>query len=121
MGPKLWKVENYLDFLGERRKLLAAAGNELLKKLHAGDVPEPPVMVDRVSVSMPVVAPGAVESEDEEAALRACNDWVIARSTTGSASATHSGKKGPNIVCRGYIVASPSWVPHISNGRGRTV
>ena len=35
--PKLWKIDNYLDFLEERRKLLAKAANALLTELLHGE------------------------------------------------------------------------------------
>lgn len=40
MDCKLWKLENYLDFLAARRKLLAKAANKLLSNLEAGRLPE---------------------------------------------------------------------------------
>lgn len=79
MDPELWKVENYEKFLAERRKLLAAAGNDLLKKLFAGDVPEP-VAVPALAApgpASPIIVPGDIDSEDEETSLRACNDWLV--------------------------------------------
>lgn len=78
MDPSLWKIENYLDFLTERRKLLAQAANELLERLRTGGVPEQELkesILDRVAAEVP----GGIEDEDEERRLRKCNDWVIAR------------------------------------------
>jgi hypothetical protein len=37
----LWRVENYREFLAERRRLLAEAANRLLEDLLAGEVPQP--------------------------------------------------------------------------------
>ena len=72
--PELWKIENYLDFLAERRRLLAAETNRRMESLLHGDhrwfesveKPEP------VSVAVP----GGITSDDEEAELEALNDWV---------------------------------------------
>jgi hypothetical protein len=36
MDPELWRIENYLEFLAERRKLLAAAANSFLDELAGG-------------------------------------------------------------------------------------
>ena len=38
--PDLWKLENYPDFLEERRKLLAKAANNLLNSLERGRLPD---------------------------------------------------------------------------------
>ena len=40
MNPELWKVENYEEFLKQRRILLAKAANELLGSLYAGSLSE---------------------------------------------------------------------------------
>ena len=40
IDPKLWKYENYHDFLAARRELLAKAANEFLDGLHTGNIPE---------------------------------------------------------------------------------
>jgi hypothetical protein len=37
--PKLWRLDQYRQFLAARRKLLAAAANEFLERLLAGTVP----------------------------------------------------------------------------------
>ena len=72
--PKLWKIENYPDFLAARRSLLATETNRRLESLLHGDTrwldsaakPEP----------MPKPVPGGITSEDEEAQLEALNEWV---------------------------------------------
>jgi hypothetical protein len=63
----LWKVENYLDFLAERRRLLAEASNEFLDSLVKGAVPE----IEMI--------PGGIASAEEEKLLRECNDWIVAQ------------------------------------------
>lgn len=66
--PELWKMENYLDFLAERRRLLAQATNDFLSSLlHA----VPPTDADAWERQAPlaVVAPVvAAEARDEEIA-----------------------------------------------------
>ena len=72
--PELWRIENYLDFLAERRRLLAEETNRRMENLLHGDTrwlesaarPE----------TMPVSVPGGITSEDEEAELRRLNEWV---------------------------------------------
>ena len=39
MAPDLWKPENYLNFLEERRELLAKTANDFLGRLSAGSIP----------------------------------------------------------------------------------
>ena len=39
MDASLWTLDRYLDFLGERQRLLAQAANEFLDSLYAGTVP----------------------------------------------------------------------------------
>lgn len=78
MDPELWRVESYLDFLAERRRLLAEAANRFLDELAGGTAPE-------VEIGAPVVGEGArllpVEStEDDEAqAIAECRRWVVAQ------------------------------------------
>ena len=75
--PHLWRIENYLDFLSERRKLLAAETNRRMEDLLHGDTrwfdgtakPEP----------VPAAVPGGITSDDEEAELEALNEWVEAQ------------------------------------------
>ena len=74
----LWKPENYLAFLEERRKLLATAANELLDKLAAGIIPlrvspEEVQFVERAAAQIP----GGIDDDEEEARLVRCNNWVV--------------------------------------------
>ena len=72
--PRLWKIENYRDFLAERRRLLAEATNRRMEGLLHGATrwlesaarPQP----------MPVSVPGGITSDDEEAELTRLNEWV---------------------------------------------
>ncbi|RIK76557.1 MAG: hypothetical protein DCC67_13775 [Planctomycetota bacterium] len=77
MDPKLWKPENYLKFLDERRKLLAEAANEFLMRLSAGSIPlavspEEIQIVERAAASVP----GGIDDDEEEARLIRCNIWA---------------------------------------------
>ena len=75
MDPELWKVENYLDFLAERRKLLADSANAFLDQLRAGSLPD--VTVDSDYLDRVAATPGGFEDEDEEEWVRKANTWVI--------------------------------------------
>lgn len=76
--PKLWKVENYLEFLAERRKLLAAAANAFLESLLSGAFPAQE-QVDDTSFIEKAVAyiPGGIADDDEEEKLVRANKWVV--------------------------------------------
>jgi hypothetical protein len=76
--PDLWRIENYLEFLAERRRLLAAAANSFLDELAGGTAPD-------IRIGEPVVGDDAQvvvvdESEDEEAReISECRAWVVKR------------------------------------------
>ncbi len=76
MDRRLWDVENYQEFLAERRELLAHAANSFLDSLLVGSMPEPvestPIL-ERQVASMP----GGIAGEEEEDLLLACNQWVV--------------------------------------------
>ena len=76
--PDLWKVENYLEFLTARRRLLADATNDLLAELHQDGVMADAGVVEpeetAVEVQPPV--PGGIDSEEEEQELEALQKWV---------------------------------------------
>ena len=77
---ELWETENYPRFLEERRRLLAAAANELLGDLlHDPAWAEPAVEEAAVTIapaSAATAVPGGIADEAEEAALRAINEWM---------------------------------------------
>ena len=83
MDRSLWKVENYQDFLRERRQLLANAANTLLTELLHGDpLFEEDADAETSWPSVPSVATlepviGGIESEEEEKILSDCNEWVV--------------------------------------------
>jgi len=72
--PELWKIENYPDFLAERRRLLALEANRRLESLLHGDTRWFESAAEPDSTPKPV--PGGITSEDEEAQLEALNEWV---------------------------------------------
>ncbi len=74
MDRNLWKLENYTDFLAERRKLLAKAANEFLNSLVKGS------LLDTTDLSFeftekPVIY-GNIGSEDERNILEELRYWV---------------------------------------------
>ena len=76
MDRELWRVENYSRFLEERQSLLAEAANALLDDLlHDASAIEPAVVTAQ-PVAQPEPLPGGIEDAEEEAMLRALNDWV---------------------------------------------
>ncbi|CAN5532249.1 DUF262 domain-containing protein [soil metagenome] len=79
IDPELWKVENYREFLAQRRVLLADAANEFLDGLVGGVVELGNVAEAALERKEPI-APGPVGgivSDEEEAELQRCNAWVI--------------------------------------------
>jgi len=78
MDPELWRVENYPDFLAERRRLLAEAANNFLDELAGGTAPD--VKVGKIVVgegAVPVVV--AVSEDDEARQIAECRAWVVDR------------------------------------------
>ena len=79
MDKDLWKIGNYLDFLEARRTLLATETNRRLRSLLHDDDRwlEDPRETGRSPRA--TLIPGGIASIDEEAQLRALNDWVDAQ------------------------------------------
>lgn len=75
MDQRLWRVENYADFLTARRELLAAAANRFLDSLVGGTAPETESTYS-IEARARVTVPGGVETEDEERQLLECSEWV---------------------------------------------
>lgn len=79
--PQLWRVENYLDFLLERRRLLADAANRFLDSLLHGAIPERgPEPAEAGPAAEPPAAaqvPGGLAGEAEEQVLIDLNVWVV--------------------------------------------
>ena len=79
MDRELWETENYPRFLEERQRLLAEAANALLDDLlHDAPAVEPvgPATVAPVEAAAPAAVPGGIEDAEEEAVLRAINEWM---------------------------------------------
>ena len=79
MDRELWETENYPRFLEERQRLLAEAANALLDDLlHDASAVEPvgPATVAPVEAAAPAAVPGGIEDAEEEAVLRAINEWM---------------------------------------------
>ena len=78
MDRELWAFERYLDFLTERRALLAQAANGFLDELLQADAaPEDAQFEASFEVSEATI-PGGIAGDEEEAELLACNRWVAA-------------------------------------------
>ena len=79
MDPELWKPENYLDFLSERRRLLATAANSFLDGLLAGAIPELEPVMAAPSLAAPTVPTtvGGIASSDEEELIFSLVDWAV--------------------------------------------
>lgn|GEM_PF-108935 len=76
--PKLWKLDNFREFLEARKSLLAAELNRRMEELLHGDnrwLSGPTAVVPVVSA-----ATGGIFSPEEEAELESINDWMEARS-----------------------------------------
>ncbi|MCY4225569.1 MAG: DUF262 domain-containing protein, partial [Bacteroidetes bacterium] len=73
---ELWKIENYPDFLKERRQLLANAANKFLKELNI-DHPEPEIrnlQSDKLKLSVKIDS--HIETLDEESQLQEVQEWM---------------------------------------------
>jgi hypothetical protein len=76
--PELWKVENYPDFLAERRKLLAAAANSFLDSLYSGVMPGHDFIDDHSFIERAAAyIPGGIADDEEEEKLVRANKWVV--------------------------------------------
>ena len=75
MDPKLWKIENFRDFLDARKVLLAAEMNTRLAELLHGDERWLAVPTEAPDIDRPTVA-SSISSEEEESQLAALNTWV---------------------------------------------
>ena len=81
MDPELWKLDNYLLFLKERRRLLAKAANEFLIELLHAPVPDEELLEEDMAAPVPITesvigVPGGVEDEEEEELLLEFCAWV---------------------------------------------
>ena len=78
MDERLWKLENYREFLAARRELLAQAANDFLDQLMHGMMPAsvaPPAMHEPNARPRPA----SISSDEEEATLLRVMDWMKAK------------------------------------------
>jgi hypothetical protein len=76
--PKLWKTENYIEFLEARHELLAEETNKRMADLLHGDLQ----WLERAATPTQSPAPGiigGITDDAEEEELEALNDWVHER------------------------------------------
>jgi len=73
-NPELWKIENYREFLEERKALLAAEVNKQMSELLHGDT----WYLEGPAKAAPIPTPiyGGISSATEEEELEALNAWV---------------------------------------------
>lgn len=76
--PRLWKIENYLEFLEVRKSLLSAEVNRLMKELLHNDTRW--LSGPRVAVQSTLAVGGEISSKEEEEQLEALNDWINSQS-----------------------------------------
>jgi hypothetical protein len=124
MDPGLWRLDRYPEFLAERRRLLADAANAFLTSLLHGEMPEllpevmPAARLEPVIATSSAMAPGAIESDQEEGALRALNAWVLAQGLA-------DGRLGFELAdpATGTQLASLdlAWPRGVQEGRGEPV
>ena len=110
MDEELWKIENYLDFLDERRNLLAAAANKYLKKLNPSHpVTEPSSQeIDKVKP-----AHSHITGADEENELMDLQKWL-------KSSSLPQGELGYELDESGVII-DLAWQNGLPEGTGRPV
>jgi len=76
MDKELWKPDRYIDFLTERRKLIANAANEFLESLYHGKVPEIETPIEDITLRKIETVPGQIISDEEEELILECALWV---------------------------------------------
>jgi hypothetical protein len=75
MDAKLWKVDRYLDFLEERKALLAAEANRRFEELLHGEIHWIADTAPVATISSPAPI-GGITSESEEEELEILNAWI---------------------------------------------
>ena len=78
LDERLWKVENYSEFLAERRKLLAKAANDFLDKLFLGAT-DKPAQPELAIAPADRTRPVSIDSDEEEAVLKEVMHWMESR------------------------------------------
>ena len=74
MDPELWKLESYLDFLDERRILLAESANRFLSSLEMGTLTEVHLDSEKIEGTVSI---GGIATTEEEQVLLDFNVWVV--------------------------------------------
>lgn len=74
MDSKLWKLENYRDFLDARKELLALEANKRFMELLHGEVRW--LEGKATLIAPPVIIQGGIASQAEEEQLEQLNEWV---------------------------------------------
>ena len=77
MDRNLWKVENYLDFLEARRKLLAKEANKFLQSLLKGRETKELAISETLELRGTPI--GSITDAAEEVELRRINEWVVSQ------------------------------------------
>lgn len=75
MDEHLWKIENYRDFLAERRRRLANAANDFFDQLYSGTLPVSPE-ANTIRRRIVEIRPPSVDSDEEEFALQQAMTWM---------------------------------------------
>lgn len=76
MEERLWRLENYLDFLEARKELLTREANQRLSGLLHGETRWLEGPVAKIEPAILEVV-GGISSEEEEQELERLNDWVV--------------------------------------------
>jgi hypothetical protein len=76
----LWRIENYLDFIEARKKLLAKAANDFLNQLFSGSVKESEIQdyANREVIATPDII-GGIADEEEESIIKNINEWILSQ------------------------------------------
>lgn len=76
----LWKIENYLDFMEARKKLLSKASNDFLNQLYSGVVKESEIQ-DFANREVVITSDliGGIADEVEESIIKDLNSWIAAQ------------------------------------------
>lgn len=110
---ELWKIENYLDFLRERRQLLANAANQFLQELFHGELghsePEAETAVTAI--------PGGIDGLDEEWVIESIRDWATSQGLPeGEISFALSDTEGHEVA-----VLDLAWPDGLQSGLSQPV
>ncbi len=113
---RLWKTENYREFLTVRRELLAQAANTFLDQLLHGEMPESEALaVTRMQVN--ATRPISIASDEEETALQEVMDWMEAKGLPSG----ELGYELPLAENGDAIVLDLAWPNGIQEGLSRKV